>query len=41
MKIAAAVSRTCTYAFHEERAKEESLRFWLGNERPACPGAGT
>lgn len=39
MKIAAfAVSLTSTHAFHEEQTREESLRFWLGNERPVFAG---
>lgn len=35
---AAAVSLTSTHALHEEHTREESLRFWLGNERPAFAG---
>lgn len=39
MKIAAAaVSLTSTHALHEEQTREESLRFWLGNERPVFAG---
>lgn len=39
MKIAAAaVSLTSTHALHEEQTKEESLRFWVGNERPVFAG---
>ncbi|MDP2756945.1 MAG: hypothetical protein Q8O45_04950 [Desulfurivibrionaceae bacterium] len=39
MKIAtAAVSLASTHALHEEHAREESLRFWLGNERPLFAG---
>ena len=39
MKIAtAAVSLASTHALHEEHAREETLRFWLGNERPVFSG---
>ena len=39
MKIAtAAVSLASTHALHEEYAREESLRFWVGNERPVFAG---
>jgi len=39
MKIAtAAVSLTSTHALHEEQTREESLRFWTGNERPVFAG---
>lgn len=39
MKIAtAAVSLASTHTLHEEHAKEESLRFWVGNERPVFAG---
>jgi len=39
MKIAtAAVSLTSTHALREEQTKEESLRFWVGNERPVFAG---
>jgi hypothetical protein len=39
MKIAAAtVSLASTHALHEEHAREESLRFWVGNERPVFAG---
>ncbi|MFA6499110.1 MAG: hypothetical protein WC256_08375 [Desulfurivibrionaceae bacterium] len=39
MKIAAAaVSLASTHALHEEQVREESLRFWVGNERPVFAG---
>lgn len=39
MKIAtASVSLASTHAKQEERAREESLHFWLGNERPVFAG---
>jgi len=39
MKIAtAAVSLASTHALHEEHAKEESLRFWVGDTRPVFAG---
>ncbi len=39
MKIAtAAVSLASTHAIQEERVKEESLRFWWGNEQPPFAG---
>ena len=39
MKIAAAaVSLASTHAFHKEQTREESLCFWLGNERPVFAG---
>ena len=39
MKIAAAaVSLASSHALHEEQTREESLRFWVGNERPAFAG---
>jgi hypothetical protein len=39
MKIAAAtVNLTSTHTLHEEQTREESLRFWLGNERPVFAG---
>ena len=39
MKIAtAAVNLTSTHTLHEERSKEESLRLWVGNERPVFAG---
>lgn len=42
MKIAtAAVTLASTHALHEEHAREEALRFWLGNERPIFAGEET
>jgi len=39
MKIAtAAVSLASTHALHEEQTREESLRLWVGNERPVFAG---
>ncbi len=39
MKIATgAVSLASAHAFHEERTREESLRVWVGNERPVFAG---
>jgi len=39
MKIAAAaVSLTSAHALHEEHTREESLRLWVGNERPVFAG---
>lgn len=39
MKIAtAAVSLASTHALHEEHAREESLRLWVGDERPVFAG---
>lgn len=39
MKIAiAAVSLASTHALHQEQTKEESLHFWVGNERPVFAG---
>ncbi|MFA7346341.1 MAG: hypothetical protein WCZ86_01145 [Desulfurivibrionaceae bacterium] len=39
MKIATgAVSLASTHALHEERTREESLRVWVGNERPVFAG---
>lgn len=39
MKIAAAgVSLASAHALHEEQSREESLRFWVGNERPVFDG---
>ena len=39
MKIAAAaVSLASSHALHEEQTREESLRFWVGNERPVFAG---
>lgn len=39
MKIAtAAVSLASTHVLHEEHAREESFRFWRGNERPVFAG---
>lgn len=39
MKIATAtVSQASTHALHEERTREEALRFWTGNERPVFAG---
>ena len=39
MKIAAAgVSLTSAHALHEEQNRNESLRFWMGNERPVFAG---
>ncbi|MHB1378628.1 MAG: VCBS repeat-containing protein [Desulfurivibrionaceae bacterium] len=39
MKIAtAAVSLASTHALHEDYAREESLRFWVGKERPVFAG---
>lgn len=39
MKIATgAVSLTSAHALHEERTREESLRVWVGNERPVFAG---
>jgi len=39
MKIAtAAVSLASTHALHEEHAKEESLRLWVGDKRPVFAG---
>lgn len=39
MKIAtAAVNLASTHALHEEHAREESFRSWVGNERPVFAG---
>lgn len=39
MKIAAAtVSQTSAHVLHDERTREETLRFWTGNERPVFAG---
>lgn len=39
MKIATAtVSQASSHALHEERTREESLRFWTGDERPVFAG---
>jgi len=39
MKIAtAAVSLASTHALHQEHAREESFRFWVGDERPVFVG---
>ncbi len=39
MKIAAAgVSLASVHALHEKQTREESLRFWVGNERPVFAG---
>jgi hypothetical protein len=39
MKIATAtVSLASTHALHEEQAREESLRFWVGENRPVFAG---
>lgn len=39
MKIStAAVNLTSTHTLHEEQSKEESLRLWVGNERPVFAG---
>ena len=36
--VTAAVSLASTHALHEEQTREESLRLWVGNERPAFAG---
>lgn len=39
MKIAAVgVNLASAHALHEEQTREESLRFWMGNKRPAFAG---